>query len=99
MFSRRAFLSVIGGSIVMPRLSFAQSTDQKVALYANAGPELTHYDVDVSGAELIKRETVTLPGAVQYAWPHASKRYLYSPPATMPPDTSESRKRTTMSPQ
>jgi 6-phosphogluconolactonase (cycloisomerase 2 family) len=77
MFSRRAFLSVIGGSIVMPRLSFAQSTDQKVALYANVGPELTHYDVDVGGAELIKRETVTLPGAVQYAWPHASRRYLY----------------------
>jgi 6-phosphogluconolactonase (cycloisomerase 2 family) len=77
MFSRRAFLSVIGGSIVMPRLSFAQSTDQKVALYANVGPDLTHYDVDVGGAELIKRETVTLPGAVQYAWPHASRRYLY----------------------
>jgi 6-phosphogluconolactonase (cycloisomerase 2 family) len=77
MFSRRAFLSVIGGSIVMPRLSFAQSTDQKVSLFANVGPDLTHYDVDVGGAELIKRETVTLPGAVQYAWPHASRRYLY----------------------
>jgi 6-phosphogluconolactonase len=64
MFSRRAFLSIIGGSIVMPRLSFAQSTDQKVSLYANVGPDLTHYDVDVGGAELIKRETVTLPGAV-----------------------------------
>src|SRR6266566_68366 len=77
MFSRRAFLSVIGGSIVMPRLSFAQSTDQKVALYANVGSELTHHDVDVAGAELIKRETVTLPAGVQYAWPHASRRYLY----------------------
>jgi 6-phosphogluconolactonase len=77
MSSRRAFLSIIGGSIVMPRLSFAQSTDQKVSLFANVGPDLTHYDVDVGGAELIKRETVTLPGAVQYAWPHASRRYLY----------------------
>ena len=25
----------------------------------------------------MKRETVTLPAAVQYAWPHASRRYLY----------------------
>src|SRR4029077_19441571 len=41
------------------------------------GADLTHYDVDVAGAELIKRETVTLPAGVQYAWPHASRRYLY----------------------
>ena len=41
------------------------------------GADLTHYDVDVAGAELIKRETVTLPAAVQYAWPHVSRRYLY----------------------
>src|SRR5262249_53918369 len=77
MFSRRTFLSLMGVSIVTPRLSFAQSTDQKVGLYANVGPDLTHYEVDVAGAELIKRDTVTLPGAVQYAWPHKSRRYLY----------------------
>jgi 6-phosphogluconolactonase len=60
----------------MPEPSSAQPT-QKVALYANVGADLTHYDVDVSGAELIKRGTVTLPAGVQYAWPHASRRYLY----------------------
>jgi 6-phosphogluconolactonase len=38
---------------------------------------LTHYDIDVAAAELIKRETVTLTGGIQYAWPHASRRYLY----------------------
>ena len=48
-----------------------------LALYANVGAELTHYDVDVAGAALIKRDTVTLPAGVQYAWPHASRRYLY----------------------
>jgi 6-phosphogluconolactonase len=48
-----------------------------VVLYANVGADLTHYDVDVAGAELIKRETVTLPAGVQYAWPHVSGRYLY----------------------
>jgi len=49
----------------------------KVALYANVGPDLTHYDVDVAGAALIEQKTVTLPAGVQYAWPHASRRYLY----------------------
>src|ERR1700752_5057807 len=60
----------------MAELSSTQPT-QKVALYANVGADLTHYDVDVGGAELIKRATVTLPAAVQYAWPHVSRRYLY----------------------
>jgi len=49
----------------------------KVALYANVGPELTHYDVDVDSAALTKKGTVTLPAGVQYAWPHVSRRFLY----------------------
>jgi 6-phosphogluconolactonase (cycloisomerase 2 family) len=60
----------------MPEASSAQST-QKVALYANVGADLTHYDVDVARAELIERATVTLPASVQYSWPHVSRRYLY----------------------
>src|SRR5690349_5513957 len=77
MLSRRTLLHIAAASIAAPRLAAAQSASQKVALYANVGADLTHYDVDVAGAELIKRETVTLPAAVQYAWPHASRRYLY----------------------
>jgi hypothetical protein len=76
MFSRRTFLSLVAGSIAAPGLSSAQPASQKVALYANVGADLTHYDVDVASAELIKRATVTLPAGVQYAWPHASRRYL-----------------------
>jgi 6-phosphogluconolactonase (cycloisomerase 2 family) len=53
------------------------SPSGKVALYANVGPELTHYEVDVAGAALVKRGTVTVPAGVQYAWPHANRRYLY----------------------
>ena len=49
----------------------------KLSLYASVGPELTHYEVDVDRAALNRRETVTLPANVQYAWPHASGRYLY----------------------
>src|SRR5580693_4529008 len=77
MFTRRTFLSIVAGSVAMPGLSSAQQASNKVALYANVGADLTHYDVDVAGAELIRRETVTLPAGVQYAWPHVSRRYLY----------------------
>lgn len=48
-----------------------------VKLYASVGPELTHYDVDVEGAALVRRGTMTLPANVHYAWPHASRRFLY----------------------
>jgi hypothetical protein len=64
MLSRRTFLSIVAGSMAAPGLAFAQQGSQKVALYANVGSDLTHYDVNVAGAELIKRETVTLPAAV-----------------------------------
>src|SRR3954467_5581770 len=77
MFNRRTFLSLAAGGITAPRLASAQQASRKVALYANVGADLTHYDVDVASAELIKREPVTLPAGVQYAWPHASIRYLY----------------------
>jgi 6-phosphogluconolactonase len=77
MFSRRTFVSLVAGSLAAPRWSFAQPASQQVALYANVGADLTHYDVDVAGAALIKRETVTLPANVQYAWPPVSRRYLY----------------------
>jgi len=77
MFSRRSFLSLVTGSLAVPRFSSAQSASPKVALYASVGADLTHYDVDVAGAALIKRATVTLPASVQYGWPHASRRHLY----------------------
>src|SRR5438128_12251162 len=77
MISRRAFLSLAAGSMSAPRVAFAQPETRKIALYANVGADLTHYDVDVSGAALTKRATVTLPAGVQYDWPHVSRRYLY----------------------
>jgi 6-phosphogluconolactonase len=77
MFTRRTFLSIVAGSVALPGLSSAQQASNKVALYANVGADLTHYDVDVAGAELIKQATVALPAGVQYACPHVSRRYLY----------------------
>jgi 6-phosphogluconolactonase len=77
MLNRRTVLSLLAGSIAAPGISSARAAPSKVALYANVGADLTHYEVDVAGATLTKRETVKLPAAVQYAWPHASRRYLY----------------------
>src|SRR4030095_568483 len=77
--SRRTFLSLVAGSLAAPRWSVAQPASPKVALYGNVGAQLTHYEGDVAGARaaLLKRETVTPPASVQYAWPHVSRRYLY----------------------
>ena len=78
MLGRETFLSLVAGSIAMPRLvAAAQEASRRVALYANVGADLTRYEVDVENAALTKRETITLPAGVQYAWPHASRRYLY----------------------
>jgi 6-phosphogluconolactonase len=55
----------------------AASAANRVALYASVGPELTHYEVDVDDARLTRRGTLALPANVHYAWPHASRRFLY----------------------
>ena len=46
-------------------------------LYAAVGDELIHYDVDAAKGALNRRGSVTLPGNVQEAWPHPSKKFLY----------------------
>jgi 6-phosphogluconolactonase len=47
------------------------------SLYASVGADLIHFDIDVTGATLSRRATVSVPANVQYAWPHASRRFLY----------------------
>jgi 6-phosphogluconolactonase len=49
----------------------------KTFYYASTGPDLTLYDVDVEGAALKKRGTITLPESIQYAWAHPSRPILY----------------------
>ena len=77
MMTRRTFLSLLAATAVAPNISWPQAGSDRVALYASVGPTLTHYDVDMAGAELSRRGSVTLPANVQYAWPHASRQYLY----------------------
>ncbi len=45
--------------------------------YAAAGPELAQYTVNAADATLTKAGSVTVPFAVQYVWPHPSKKFFY----------------------
>ena len=47
-------------------------------LYAAVGPELSTYTVTSFDGALRKTSSVDLPFAVQYVWPHPSKRFLYA---------------------
>jgi 6-phosphogluconolactonase len=47
------------------------------AFYQCVGDRLTRWDVDVDGAVLTPRASITLPSKAQYVWPHPSRRTLY----------------------
>ena len=92
MTSRRTFLSAIGATaatVAAPRFADAQGA-RKLALYANVGPVLTHYDVDVENATLTARDSVTTPGGiVQYCWPHRNRRYFYAASSSNVPGATD----------
>jgi 6-phosphogluconolactonase len=48
-----------------------------LSLYASVGPVITRYAVNLETAELTAGEGVSVAENVQYAWPHASGRFLY----------------------
>ena len=64
--------------------------DRRTALYASAGSRLIHFEVDADDAVLHECATLQLPADVQYAWPHASRRYLYVACSDGNPDSSGS---------
>src|SRR5215471_13263038 len=74
--NRRTFSALLASAVAAPRVSFAQAKVNS-AFYSGVGGQLTHYEVDFGAATLAKLASVTLPGGVQYAWPHPSRRYLY----------------------
>ena len=92
MTSRRTFLSAAGATAAMvaaPRLGNAQGA-RKLVLYANVGPVLTHYDVDVENLTLTARDSVTTPGGiVQYCWPHRNRRYFYAASSSNVPGATD----------
>src|SRR5258706_8023776 len=79
--NRRTFSTLLAGAIAAPRLAFAQAKTN-CAFYSGVGGQLTHFEVDFDAATLAKRAAVTLPGGIQYAWPHPSRRHLYGATST-----------------
>jgi 6-phosphogluconolactonase len=81
MMDRRAFTTLLAGSVAAQNLSsglsWAQGAKGKNVFYASVGGELTLYGVDADGAALTKHSAVTIPANIQYAWPHPSKQYFY----------------------
>lgn len=77
MLNRRSFLSLSLGSVAASAFGRTPFKNQRVALYANVGSVLWHYDVDVDQGTLTRRSSFALPAGVQYAWPHVSRRCLY----------------------
>ena len=74
--NRRTFSAMVASAIVAPNMSFAQANDRS-AFYSGVGGQLSHFEVDFGAATLAKRASVKLPGGIQYAWPHPSRKYLY----------------------
>jgi 6-phosphogluconolactonase len=79
MIDRRSVTTLLAGATIAPMVkpSWGQSAKGQTVLYSAVGPELTLYGMNVADATLTKRNTVTLPGNVQYAWPHPSRQYFY----------------------
>jgi 6-phosphogluconolactonase len=95
MITRRTFTTLLAGMAgvaATPRFPWSQTAMSKTVLYASVGPELTLFDIDMANAALTKRDAVTLPANIQYAWPHPSTRYFYvvssnGGPGVIPGDT------------
>lgn len=79
MINRREFTALVGGGVAASGLAPARAQTKKATmLYSAVGPNLTLYEIDVDAATLIRRDTVSTPSNIQYAWPHPSKPVLYT---------------------
>src|SRR4051812_16999866 len=74
MLNRREFSGLAGATLFA---GAARAAGSVTPFYASAGPLLTHYDLDAEAATLTPRSSLTLPAALQYAWPAKSRRFLY----------------------
>ena len=79
MMNRRKFAMLFAGSIGASGLTWGQTSKAKrnTVFYSSVGGDLTLYEMNIEAASLAKRNTVTVPANIQYAWPHPSAPYLY----------------------
>lgn len=77
---RRTFNTALAGAAATSLFGCATGNGggSKTAFYQCVGNRVTHWDVDVDGAALTQRASMTLPSNVQYVWPHPSRKYLYA---------------------
>lgn len=59
MSNLRTLMSILTTTAVAPDGSGVPTSSGKLALYASVGNTLTHYEVDVQGATLSRRNTVS----------------------------------------
>jgi 6-phosphogluconolactonase len=81
MIDRRTLTTLLAGTAAAPgltaKLAWAQAAKSRAVYYAAVGSDLALYGMNVDDATLEKRSTITLPGNVQYAWPHPSRQFFY----------------------
>src|SRR5215469_15300906 len=77
LVERRQVCAGLAGLAALQRISGAETDATRAVFYAATGAQLSLYQVDVAHFTLAKDSTVMLPAAVQYAWPHPSKKFLY----------------------
>src|ERR1051326_3463359 len=78
MINRRRFAMLLGGSIAAPwLLRSEEAAKRKTVFYSAVGGDLTLYSMDIDAASLTRRNTVTVPVNIQYAWPHPLSPHLY----------------------
>ena len=81
MIDRRTLTTLLAGAAAAPgltaKLAWAQAAKSRAVYYAAVGSDLALYGMNVDDATLEKRGTITLPGNVQYAWPHPSRQFFY----------------------
>jgi 6-phosphogluconolactonase (cycloisomerase 2 family) len=76
-FAVLAVLSLSLGMAAAGGRAAAASAANREVFYAATGSELAQYSVNAADASLTRDGSVTLPFAVQYVWPHPSKKFLY----------------------
>src|ERR1700682_6294926 len=75
MLFQRLQLAIILACVFL--LIPVRAQTSRSVLYASTGAELAQYDVDASGASLVKKSSIRLPANVQYARQHPSRKYFY----------------------
>lgn len=77
MLTRRSTTTLLAGVAAAPSGAWGANPRPGVVFYNAVGPNLTCWHADIGNAALTRKDSVTLPALVQYAWRHPTKLILY----------------------